>query len=101
MARNIGGHTKRTVNQMNAAKTIACATSVKLMFMRPSASPDGSGNRSADLAEQRVAGGEPQGQAHADDERSVDQAEQEEHLCLQRVRQLGLARRGLEEPRAH
>jgi hypothetical protein len=33
MARSSGGQTKALVNQMKAAKTIACATKVKVMFM--------------------------------------------------------------------
>ncbi len=36
MARSMGGQMNFTVNQMKLAKTIACATSVKLRFMPPS-----------------------------------------------------------------
>src|SRR4051812_4810400 len=98
IARRSGGQTNLTVNQMNAAKTIACAKSVKLMFMlRLRRFP----NRSAESRQQRVARGEPQRKAHADDEGRVDQAEEQEHLALQRVGELGLARGGFEEAAAH
>ena len=33
MARSMNGQMNLTVNQMNAAKTMACANSVRLMFM--------------------------------------------------------------------
>ena len=39
----------------------------------------------AETGEQRIAEGEPQREAHADDERGVDQAEQQEHFRLQRA----------------
>jgi hypothetical protein len=39
--------------------------------------------------------------ANADQERGVDQAGQQEHLGLQRVHQLGLARRGLDVLATH
>jgi hypothetical protein len=41
--------------------------------------------------QERVGGGEPQRDTGADNERSVDQAGQQEHLGLQFVHQLGLA----------
>src|SRR4051812_5458519 len=98
MARRSGGHTNLTVNQMNAAKTIACAKSVKLMFMLPLRRLR---NRSAEPRQQGVARGEPQRKAHADDEGRVDQAEEQENLALQRVSELGLARSGFEKAAAH
>src|SRR5262245_14187599 len=98
MARSSGGQTNLMVNAMNARNTTPWAISEKLKFMRASrlALP-----ASAEPREQRVAGGEPQRQADADDERCVDQAEQQEYLALQRVGELGLARGGLEEAAAH
>src|SRR3954465_7206724 len=95
MARSIGGQTNFTVNQMNAANVIACATIEKFRFMLPPA------GRSAERGGQRVGEGEEHRDAQTDDERSVDQAEQQEHLALQRVGELGLARGGLEEAAAH
>ena len=53
------------------------------------------------LAEERVGGGEPQRDTRADDEGGVDQAGQQEHLRLQFVHQLGLARRRFEVLAAH
>src|SRR5688572_9393679 len=95
MARSMYGHTSFTVNQMNAAKTIACANSVRLMFMLPSL------RRLLEGGGERVGEGEEHRDAQADDERRVDQTEQQEHLALQRVGELGLARGGLEEAAAH
>src|SRR6185295_1691478 len=45
---------------------------------------------------ERVRGREPERDAHADDERRVDQAKQQEDLGLQDVHQLRLAGRGLD-----
>src|SRR2546428_6272209 len=96
MARSMYGQTNFDVNQIKAAKVMACATSVRLMFMLPS--------RGIALAEsrgERVGERKEHGDAQADDKRGVDQAEQQEHLALQRVRELGLARRRLETAAAH
>src|SRR5262245_50280647 len=90
------GHTNFTVNQMNAAKTTACATSVKLRFMLPSPRYG-----SAECGREWVGESEEHRDAQADDEGRVNQAEQQEHLALQRVGELGLARGGLEEAAAH
>src|SRR5687768_15373636 len=81
---------------MNAMKTAACANSVRLMFMLASSSC-----RLAERRGERVGEGEEHRDPQADDERGVDQAEQQEHLGLQRVGELGLARRSLEEAAAH
>src|SRR6185295_612749 len=90
------GQTNFIVKPMKATKTIACATSVKLRFMLPSAKC-----ALAERRRERVGEGEEHRDAQADDERGVDQAEQQEHLALQRVGQLRLARRGFEEAAAH
>src|SRR5262245_13404879 len=98
IARNSGGQTNLMVKPISAANTSACETSdSKLTFMLPPGCP----SALAEPREQRVAGGEPQRQADADDERGVDQAEQQEHLALQRVGELRLARGGFEEAAAH
>src|SRR5204863_5567697 len=77
MARTSGGQMNFTQNQMNAAKVIACAISVRLKFMlRPF-------RGLSDLREQRVGEREEHREADADDERRVDQAEQQENLGLQ------------------
>src|SRR5258706_8212215 len=96
MARSMCGQMNFTLDQIKLANTIACATSVKLRFMPPSPS-----KRLAERRRERVGEGEEHRDAQADDERGVDQAEQQEHLALQRVGELGLARRGLEEAAAH
>src|SRR5881394_2781632 len=96
MARSMCGQMNFIVKPMKVTKTMACAISVKLRFMRPSA-----GCRSAERRGERVGEGEEHRDAQADDERCVDQAEQQEHLALQRVRQLGLARRRFQEAAAH
>src|SRR5712671_297894 len=95
MARDMYGQTNLAVNQMKLANTSAWATSVKLRFMLPSA------ERSAECGGERIGEGEEHRDPQTDDERSVDQAEQQEHLTLQRIGELGLARRGFEEAAAH
>src|SRR5712692_2442320 len=94
MARSMNGQTNFTVNQMNAANVMTCANRVRLMFMTCSSLLAESGG-------QRIGEGEEHGDAQADDERRVDQAEQQEHLALERVGELGLARGRLEEAAAH
>src|SRR5258708_24707128 len=96
MARSMCGWMNFSVNQMKAVKTMARATSVKLRFMLPPR-----GLRSAERGGERIGEGEEHRDAQADDEGGVDQAEQQEHLALQRVGELGLARRRLEEAAAH
>ena len=91
------GQISFTVNQMKAVKTMACANSVRLMFMNDPVRELRSAPLAGELREQRIAEGEPHREADPDDERSVDQAEQQEHLRLQRVDELGLARRRLRE----
>src|SRR2546425_10911294 len=96
IARSMYGQTNFVVNQIKAAKVMACATSVRLMFILPS--------RGIALAEsrgERVGERKEHGDAQADDKRGVDQAKQQEHLGLKRVGELGLARRRLEEAAAH
>src|SRR6267378_5947955 len=87
------------VSQMNSANVIACTRRVALMFM--TFLPDRSCRRSAERSRQRVGEGEEHGYAKPDDERGVDQAKQQEHLDLQRVGELRLARRGLQKAAAH
>ena len=94
-----GGQTNFAVNQMKIAKVAACAISVRLMFITPVRSA--LANVTADDGEQRIAEREQHRQTDADDERRVDQAEQQEHLGLQRRDQLGLARAGFEKAAAH
>jgi hypothetical protein len=60
-----------------------------------------SSNGGSDLAQERVGSGEPQRNTGTDDERSVDQADQQEHLGLQFVHQLGLAGGRFEVLAAH
>src|SRR5436190_11316108 len=88
--RRSGGQTNLTVNQMKAANVMACATSERLRFI---ALAEGARERIGESKEHR--------DTQADDERRVDQAEQQEHLALQRVRQLGLARGRFQEAAAH
>src|SRR6185295_10280118 len=95
IARSVCGQISLTVNQMKAAKTMACANSVRLMFMRSLLREPGPSR--TQLREQRVAGGEPEREADADDEGGVDQAEQQEHFRLQRVGELRLARGRFQE----
>jgi hypothetical protein len=59
------------------------------------------GGRVSGPCEQRVGEREEHREAHADDERGVDQAEQQEHLRLQLGHELRLARGALEEAAAH
>src|SRR4051794_27743833 len=68
---------------------------------RDSGAPDGLLRQVRDLAEERVGGGEPERDTRTDDERRVDQAGEQEHLRLQFVHQLGLARGRLEVLAAH
>src|SRR2546422_755717 len=96
IARSMYGQTNFAVNQIKAAKVMACATSVRLMFILPSR-----GIALAESCGERVGERKEHGDAQADDERGVDQAEQQEYLALQRVRELGLARRRLEKAAAH
>src|SRR5258706_21567 len=106
IARISGGQMNLTVNQMNSAKASACAIRVRVRFMcgswrsRP-APASGSRHLAAQRAEQRVGEREEHADPEADDERGVDQAEQQEHLGLQRRDHLRLARRALEEAAAH
>src|SRR3970282_2764860 len=77
---------------MKAANVSACAISVRLMFM---SSPCGRRSVAGALAEwrrQRAGEGKKQRDAEPDDEGRVDQAQQQEHLGLQRIGELGLAR---------
>src|SRR5688572_1397394 len=93
------GHAYLTVNQMNRLKTIACTTIVKLRFMRV---PCRELRRClAERRRERVREREEHGEAHADDERGVDQAEQQEDLPLQLRHELWLARGTFEEAAAH
>src|SRR5437868_8542303 len=71
---------------------------------RPRAGVDGTRRllrQVRELTQERVGGGEPQGDTGADDERGVDQAGQQEHLGLQFVHQLGLTSGGLKVLAAH
>ena len=53
------------------------------------------------LTQERVGGGEPQSDTGADDERSVDQTGQQEHLGLQLAHEFGLTGSRLEVLAAH
>eukprot|EP00611_Tribonema_gayanum_P025515 TRINITY_DN5819_c0_g2_i1.p1 TRINITY_DN5819_c0_g2~~TRINITY_DN5819_c0_g2_i1.p1 ORF type:complete len:113 (+),score=10.18 TRINITY_DN5819_c0_g2_i1:81-419(+) len=64
------------------------------------ATPARAGQR-AGLQRERVRESEQQGDGHADQEGSVDQTGQNEHLGLQVVHQLGLTCRRFEEFAAH
>jgi hypothetical protein len=88
------------VNQMNAAKAIACMISVRLMFIAM-LSVGARRLRLVDDGQQRIAESEEHGEADTDDERRVDQAEQQKHLRLQLWHELGLPRGAFEEARAH
>src|SRR5918992_1612895 len=81
---------------MNAMKTAACAKSVRLMFMLASARA-----RLAERRGERIGECEEHRDSQADDERGVDQTEEQKYLSLQRVGELRLARRRLEEAAAH
>ena len=74
---------KCAVNQMKIANAIAWAISVMLMFIAP---PDSLVQTARALAlddgQQWVAEREQHREPHADDERGVDQAEEQEHLAL-------------------
>src|SRR5690606_7982938 len=52
-------------------------------------------------AHERVGEGEQHGDTHADQERRVDQASQQEHLGLQRIHQFGLTSRSFQVLAAH
>src|SRR5207302_1583823 len=91
----MNGQTNFTVNQMNAEKLITWATSVRLRFMRP---PQ---NLLSERGGEWIREGEEHRDAQADDERCVDESQEQEHLALQRVGELGLARRRFEEAAAH
>src|SRR6266478_5063988 len=93
IARSSGGQTTFTVNQMNSANATACAISVRLKLIASSLLRN--------HREQWVGKCKHHGETDADDERRVDQAEKQEHFDLQRVGELRLARRGLEEAAAH
>src|SRR5213594_3333330 len=82
-------------NQMKSAKARACAIKVRLCSSEIRA------GLAAQRAEQRVGAREEHADPEADDERGVDQAEQQEHLDLQRRDHFRLARRAFEEAAAH
>src|SRR6185369_3511182 len=96
MARSMCGQMNFTVKPMKVTKTMACATSVKLRFMLSSAEC-----ALAERRRERVGESEEHRDPQSDDERGVDQAEQQEHLALQRVGQFRLARGRLQEAAAH
>src|SRR5437867_8669116 len=102
IARISGGQMNLAVNQMNTPKATACISSVRLMFIT---APSGRNRRSGGLLEsggnERITERKQHRQTHADDERGVDQAEQQEYLGLQRGDHLWLPRCSLEEARAH
>src|SRR5882762_4076348 len=96
------GQMNLTVSQMKIAKARACAIKVRLMFMWASwVSRPVPAGLAAQRAEQRVGEREEHADPEADDERGVDQAEQQEHLDLQRRDHFRLARSALEEAAAH
>src|SRR3990167_6463641 len=76
-ARISGGHMNLAVNQMNAAKVSAWASSVKLMFIIV---PFRDLQPLLDHRQQRVGKREKQPDAEADNERRVDQPQQQEHF---------------------
>src|SRR5262249_24991454 len=99
MARISGGQMNFQQSQMNTPKETACISIVRLMFMELPFSfclrlsqPGGN---------QWIAEGEQHSDAQPDDEGGVDQAEQQEHLCLQRGDHLGLPSRAFKKARAH
>src|SRR5262249_7617785 len=117
----IGGHTYFIVNQTRIRNTIIWMIRVAVMLTllprvpvaRKTAGRSSvktrAGPRTASLsvgdlrqlAQERVGRREPQGDTDADDERSVDQADQQEHLRLQFTHQFGLAGSRLEVLAAH
>src|SRR5258708_4602492 len=92
------GQTHRTETTMNRKNVIAWANNVTLRFI---VLPLLGGRALLELGEQRIREREEHRQAHSDDERRVDQAQQQEHLRLQLRHQLRLARGALEKPAAH
>src|SRR5689334_20104043 len=75
------GHTHFTETMMKMKKATAWANNVTLRFIeRPR---PGGGALLGDGGEQRVRKREEHRQAHADDERGIDEAEEQEHLGLQ------------------
>src|SRR5262249_52757592 len=92
MAFSSGGHTNFSVNPMNSRKAMPCAIIVKFRFIFLSPSREKQLALLGDDGEERVAEREQHGETDADDEGRVDQAQQQEHLGLQRRDHFRLAR---------
>src|ERR1022692_1765326 len=105
IARISGGQMNFAVNRMNAKNATACINSVRLMFMTGSPVILTAESIPARLLQSRrdegISEREQHRDAQPDDERSVDQAEEQEHLRRQRRDHFRLARGAFEEPRAH
>src|SRR5437867_3516070 len=102
IARIRGGQMNLAVNQMNTPKATACISSVRLMFINCSLAQVWGRDELLEAdRNQWVAEGKQHREAHANDERGINQTQQQEHLGLQRRNHLRLARSALEEARAH
>src|SRR5439155_22938300 len=95
MARISGGQTNFAQNQMKTPKATACISSVRLMFMTGLYCNVGARPLFQARRNQRIPEREQHCDAQPDDERRIDQAEQQEHLRLQRRDHFRLARGAL------
>jgi hypothetical protein len=95
----MGGHTNFIVTHARMKNTTSWATRVAFRFtvIAPLVRLD----RETRLLDERVGERVHHGDTGSDQERSVDQTGQQEHLGLQGVHQFGLAGRRLEEAAAH
>src|SRR5438552_3910394 len=105
IARISGGQTNFAVNRMKAKNATACINNVRLMFMTGPLFPLLQSRICARLFQprwnERIAEREEHRDTQADNERRVDQAEEQEHFCLQRRNHFRLPRGPFEKARAH